>query len=358
MFRQLFDAKSSTYTYLIGDREAGEAVLIDPVFEQVQRDLALLRELRLRLRFTIDTHCHADHVTSAWVLKNVAGSEIVASARSGATGADTAVEHGDVIKFGDRELEVRATPGHTAGCLTFVDRDAGRAFTGDALLIRGAGRTDFQGGDAAQLYRSVKSQILSLPDETNLYPAHDYSGRCITTVWEERQFNPRLGGELSESDFVGFMANLGLPHPKQIDIAVPANLKCGESEAALASLDARPDWAPVIRTFAGVLEVEPEWLANHPTAARVVDVRSADEFRGELGHIKDSKLVPLETLRDAMGEWDRDEAIVLVCRAGGRSAQATRILESAGFERVANLAGGMIRWRSEGRAVCEASAEG
>lgn len=348
MFRQLFDAKSSTYTYLLADRDAGEAILIDPVYEQLHRDAALLRELGLRLRYTLDTHCHADHVTSAWLLKQLCGSDIVVSKAAGVEGADFLVEHGDAIEFGDRALEVRSTPGHTNGCVTYVTGEHDTAFTGDALLIRGAGRTDFQGGDAALLYQSVTEQIFSLPDDTAIYPAHDYSGRCMTTVAEERAFNPRLGGELSEGDFVGFMTNLGLAHPKQIDIALPANLKCGQSEATSAALHQRPEWAPVVRSFAGVPELDPMWFADHCGCARIVDVRGADEFEGELGHIDGAELIPLDGLRDALADWDRSAAVVTVCRAGGRSAQAARILEGAGFARVANLSGGMIRWRSAG----------
>ncbi len=357
IFRQLYDSKSSTYTYLLADPKTREAVLIDPVYEQLQRDSALLRELGLSLRYTLDTHCHADHVTSAWLLKQVLGSHIGVSKHAGVDGADLLLDHGDQVPFGERHLEVRRTPGHTDGCVTYVLDDHSMAFTGDALLIRGAGRTDFQGGDAALLYRSIKQHIFSLPDDATLYPAHDYSGRCSTTVAEEKAFNPRIGGELSEGDFVGFMSNLGLAHPKQIDVALPANLQCGKSDATSASLDARPDWAPVVRSFAGVLELEPSWLADHASAARVVDVRSAAEYTGELGHIDGSELLPLDDLRDAVADWDREAPIVMVCRAGGRSAQATRILEKAGFTRVANLSGGMIRWRSDGYPVVGASDE-
>lgn len=355
MFRQLIDANSSTYTYLLADRDANEAVLIDPVYEQLQRDMALLRELGLKLRYTLDTHCHADHVTSAWLFKQSLGSEIVVSKAAGVSGADRYVAHGDRISFGARALSVRATPGHTAGCVTYVaDR---MAFTGDALLIRGCGRTDFQGGSARDLYRSIHEQVFTLPDDTALYPGHDYAGRCSTTVWEERQFNPRLGGDLGEDDFVGFMDNLGLAHPKQLDIAVPANMKCGQSDATAASLLAQPDWAPLVRNYAGVPEVSAEWLADHGGGVRIVDVRSAAEFVGELGHIAGAELTPLETVRDVMATWPHDEPLVVVCRAGGRSAQAVQTLEKAGFSKVANLAGGVIRWRAARYAVVGAAEE-
>src|SRR5579863_5510950 len=174
IFRQLFDPQSSTYSYLLGDERSGEALLIDPVFEQVHRDAALIAELGLRLVATLETHVHADHVTGAWLLKRRLGSRIALSEKGNAQGADRYLTHGDKIAFGDRCLEVRATPGHTDGCLTYVLDDHSMACTGDCLLIRGCGRTDFQGGSAGRLYRSVHDQIFSLHGECRLYPGHDY----------------------------------------------------------------------------------------------------------------------------------------------------------------------------------------
>ncbi|MFB3077787.1 MAG: MBL fold metallo-hydrolase, partial [Lysobacterales bacterium] len=182
IFRQLFDPQSSTYTYLLGDDESHQAVLIDPVFEQVRREAALIEELGRELLYTLDTHVHADHVTGAWLFKERLGSQILIGKQSGAEGADRYVEHGDRIVFGKRYLEVRATPGHTAACMTYVLDDESRAFTGDALLIRGAGRTDFQQGDPGRLYRSVHCQIFTLPASCLLYPGHDYRGLTVTSV--------------------------------------------------------------------------------------------------------------------------------------------------------------------------------
>lgn len=230
IFRQLFDIPTSTYTYLLGDSESGCALIIDPVFENASRDAALMRELGLRLLATLDTHVHADHVTGAWMLKQNCGSQIMISEHSGAQNADRLLRHGDKIAFGARHLQIRATPGHTAGCLTYVLDDESMAFTGDSLLIRGCGRTDFQQGNPGLLYHSVKNQIFSLPPNCLLYPAHDYRGFTVTSVDEERRFNPRLGGDVNENDFTDFMNNLGLPHPKLMDIAVPANLRCGQPE--------------------------------------------------------------------------------------------------------------------------------
>jgi sulfur dioxygenase len=350
VFRQLADPQSSTYTYLLADSDGREAVLIDPVFEQMHRDAALIDELGLTLRATLDTHVHADHVTAASILKQRLGSAIALSAHSGAAGADRYLRHGDKVQFGRRYLVVRETPGHTAGCLTYVLDDEHMAFTGDCLLVRGCGRTDFQGGDAHVMYRAIHQQIFTLPETCLLYPAHDYRGITVTTVAEERRFNPRLGGNLSESDFAGYMQNLGLPHPKKIDVAVPANLRCGRPESSEAALE-DPTWAPLAFTFAGFWEIQPQWVEEHAKDVQVVDVREPDEFAGPLGHIPGAILAPLGRLAEAAGSLARDRPIVAVCRAGGRSAQATVILQRAGFAMVANLAGGMLRWRAQGLTV-------
>ena len=344
IFRQMFDAQSSTYTYLLADSKSRACVLIDPVFEQVRRDAAFINELGLNLLWTLDTHVHADHVTGAWLLKQRLGSKIALAAEGGADGADRLLVDGDLIEFGERHLEVRATPGHTNGCLTYVLDDKRHAFTGDALLIRGCGRTDFQQGDARKLYRSIKEKIFTLPDGCLIFPGHDYRGASATTVGEEKRHNPRIGGEISEGDFAGYMANLGLPHPKQIDIAVPANLRCGRPEQGAAPKD--PDWAPLSLTFAGIWEIAPQWLEEHGSEVQILDVREPDEFVGPLGHIKGATLIPLSGLGERCAELSKDKPIVAVCRAGGRSAQATVILQKKGFEKTANLTGGMLHWNA------------
>lgn len=350
IFRQLFDPQSSTYSYLLADRRSHEAVLIDPVFEQARRDAALIHELGLRLIATLDTHVHADHVTGAWLLKERCGSEIAIAAASGAAGADRYLAHGDRVPFGNHYLEVRATPGHTQGCITVVLDDESMAFTGDCLLIRGSGRTDFQQGDARTMYRSVRSQILTLPPSCLLYPAHDYRGLTVTSVEEERRFNPRLGGEIGEADFLGYMNNLGLPHPKLMDQAIPANLHCGKPDSA-APLPAEPSWAPLTFTFAGIFEIQPQALEEHAAAIQIVDVRERDEFNGPFGRIHGAKWIPLGELPKRIDELTRERPVVAVCRSGARSAQASVLLSKAGFTAVANLAGGMLRWRAEGHPV-------
>ena len=351
IFRQLFDPQSGTYTYLLADGERGEALLIDPVFEQARRDAALLDELGLRLTLTVDSHVHADHVTAAWLLKQRCGSAIAIAKASQADGADRYLEHGERVEFGRRYLTVRATPGHTDSCITLVLDDESRAFTGDCLLIRGAGRTDFQQGNPVTLYRSVYTQIFSLPDQCLLYPGHDYRGLTVTSVAEERRFNPRLGGQLSESDFAGYMNNLGLPHPKKMDVAVPANLVCGRVDTG--ELPAPPDWAPLNYTFAGIWEVAPQWVEEHRRELQIVDVREPDEFNGPLGHVENALNIPLGRLDDpqSLARLVPQTPVVTVCRAGGRSARASLILQKAGFEQVANLAGGMLRWRAQQLAV-------
>jgi glyoxylase-like metal-dependent hydrolase (beta-lactamase superfamily II)/rhodanese-related sulfurtransferase len=350
ILRQLMDLRSSTYTYLLADEKAGEAVLIDPVFEMFERDAALLRELTFKLLFTLETHVHADHVTAAWLFRARMGSRIVVSADSAAECADRTVREGDVVRFGRESLRVLATPGHTAGCVSYVLGEGAAVFTGDSLMIRSAGRTDFQGGSAGLLYHSVRDKLFALPDGCVVYPAHDYAGRLDSTVAEERAYNPRLGGQRSEHDFAGFMDNLGLPHPKQIEMALPANLRCGRpADGSLA--DEAPQWAAAQRSFAGALEVDPDWVGEHLAEVQVVDVREQPEWVGELGHIPGAKLLPLGQLRTQLDALSRQRPIVAVCRSGGRSVQAVLMLEKAGFTRAASLSGGMIRWRSLGLPV-------
>ncbi|XP_069598625.1 persulfide dioxygenase ETHE1, mitochondrial [Ranitomeya imitator] len=225
VFRQLFEPVSCTYTYLLADAETKEAVLIDPVRETANRDAKLIKDLGLNMIYAANTHCHADHVTGTGALKKLLpGCKSVISKDSGAL-ADVHIKEGDSIKFGKYSLEARSTPGHTDGCLTYVLNDSSMAFTGDALLIRGCGRTDFQQGCPNTLYQSVHGKIFTLPDSCFLYPGHDYTGQSVTTVEEEKRLNPRLSK--SKEEFVNIMNNLNLPRPKQIDVAVPANLKCG-----------------------------------------------------------------------------------------------------------------------------------
>lgn len=352
VFRQLFDAASSTYTYLLGDPRTRLAVFIDTVFEQHPRDVALLSELDLKLVAVLDTHCHADHVTGAWLMQQATDCRIGISRRyqPPIQGADLPLDHGDRVPFGGRHLDVRATPGHTDGCLTLVLDDNGMAFTGDALLIRGTGRCDFQHGSAHALYRSITREIFSLPESCLLFPGHDYSGRTMSSVAEERSFNPRVGGAADERDFVALMENLNLPHPKQIDVAVPANQRSGQRSGQPADRTvARPaDWGPVRQTYAGLLEIEPEWVAEHLEQVHVLDVRQPEEVQESLGSIANARLIPLSELKERLAEVPTDRPVVVVCHAGMRSGQATVILRSGGLARCANLRGGMLLWSQMG----------
>lgn len=223
ILRQLFDKESSTYTYLIADPATGDAALVDPVLEQLERDLALLAELGLTLRTVLETHVHADHVTAAGLLRERTGARTAAS-KAGAPCVDLPLSHGDVIRVGSVAITALATPGHTDDGLSYlVD---GHVLTGDTLLVRGCGRADFQNGDPRALYRSIHEVLFALPDDTVVLPGHDYKGFTQTSIGEEKRFNPRLAGK-SEGEFVALMNALGLPKPKKLDLAVPANRACG-----------------------------------------------------------------------------------------------------------------------------------
>lgn len=225
IFRQLLEYKSFTYTYLLADPISKEAILIDPVLETVDRDVKLVKDMGLNLVYGVNTHVHADHITGTGKIKEkIPSCKSVISEVSKAQ-ADVKLKNGDKVKFGKFEIEARSTPGHTGGCMSYVWHKGGMVFTGDAVLIRGCGRTDFQEGNSEQLYDSVHSQIFSLPGDYLLYPAHDYTGQTVSTVAEEKELNPRL--TKPKSDFVLIMQQLNLPYPKQIDRALPANLVCG-----------------------------------------------------------------------------------------------------------------------------------
>ena len=225
IFRQLFEPVSSTYTYLLGDEQTGQAILIDPVISSMERDLAELCRLGLTLAYTLDTHIHADHITAALELKRMTGSKIAAPAFDRLACADVGIEEGKPFEVAGLSLQPLHTPGHTDGHFSYLLGD--RVFTGDALLIEGCGRTDFQNGDADSLYRSVKEKLFALPDETLVYPAHDYKERFVSSIAQEKLRNPRLGKDKTLEEFREIMGNLNLPYPTFIDHAVPGNRLCG-----------------------------------------------------------------------------------------------------------------------------------
>jgi glyoxylase-like metal-dependent hydrolase (beta-lactamase superfamily II) len=232
IFRQLFDRESCTYTYLLADPATREAALVDTVRENVGRDLQLVEQLGLNLVAVLETHVHADHVTGAGELRKRAGARCYVPQLGGALCADVPLADGDVVRVGTVALSVLATPGHTAACVSYLISEesspADRVLTGDALLVRGCGRTDFQEGDAGRLWDSIQGRLFSLPEETLVYPAHDYRGMTVSSIGEEKRHNPRLGGTRTREEFMALMASLGLPPPARIAEALPANRACGE----------------------------------------------------------------------------------------------------------------------------------
>ncbi len=334
IFHQLFEKESSTYTYLIADAETKEAVLIDPVVEMADRDINLINDLGLKLKYILDTHVHADHITGSGVIKKRTGAQVAISSVYDMSCPDLHLEDGQELKFGSHTVKAIHTPGHTNGCLTFkIDN---MIFTGDVLLVRGCGRTDFQDGSSDKLYSSVREKLFTLPDDTVVYPAHDYKGFTKTSVGLEKRLNPRLKMEISKDEFINIMASLKLAYPKRIQEAVPANLQCGmplKSEMLNAG-------------FAdGVPTLTPEDLMTKLGHVMVVDVRGIDEYNNELGHIQGSELSTLgDPLDQKLNETDHDKDIVFVCRSGKRSAEAARIAISKGFKHVYSMQGGMLRW--------------
>ncbi len=322
VFHQALEAESSTYTYIVGDDRTGEAVLIDGVLETAPRDEALLKELGLKLIHSLETHCHADHVGSGAWFSARTGSTVLAHRDAGIAPARPLM-HGDAVRVGDLELGVLHTPGHTAGDVCY--RMADRVFTGDTLLIGGCGRTDFQQGDAGLLYDSIHRHLFTLPDATRVYPAHDYKGHLYSTIGAEERGNPRLAGTTREQ-FMGIMNGLNLAYPKQINRAVPANLRAGA--------DAAPFTHPV--------KVAPERFFAIPDLALVV-VDDAPQAQPEL---------PLPVVAQCCGQtWEqviaslpRSRTIGLVCPSGTECGALEACLTSLGFD-VVVLDGGLHAWQ-------------
>lgn len=334
IFHQLFEKETSSFTYLLADEATKEAILIDPVLEMVERDLQLLSDLGLNLKYILDTHVHADHITSSGALRNRTGAKVGVSSAYDMSCPDLHIEDGQEIHFGEFTLKAIHTPGHTSGCLSY--QLGNKIFTGDALLVRGCGRTDFQEGSSEKLYESVRNKLFALPDETIVYPAHDYKGFSQSSIGLEKRLNPRLNLGLKKDDFIRIMAKLKLSYPKKIQEAVPANLQCGlpSSMNVFSSGDA-----------ARIPTVTAEELSLRLGHIKVIDVRGADEFNNELGHIPNASLATLgPDLEEVLKDHDRQQEIVFVCRSGKRSAEATRLALSKGHEKVYNLQGGMLRW--------------
>ncbi|MDX1756561.1 MAG: MBL fold metallo-hydrolase [Marinobacter sp.] len=341
IFRQLFDVVSSTYTYLLADEGSKRALLIDPVFSQARRDLALLEELGLTLALVVDTHAHADHITAAWLLKQKTGCQIASAKVLQAENVDLPLEDGQEFGVDGVRLKAVATPGHTDGCMSYVLSDQSMVFTGDALLIRGCGRSDFQQGSAHKLFESITKRLFALPDACLVYPAHDYNGRTVSTIGEEKAFNARVGGGANVTDFVEYMHAMKLPHPKKIDEALPANMRSGCPEDGRLPED--PSWADIHVTFGGVPEIDYNWLERHLDKVTVLDVRLDEEVKdAPVSEALVDLHIPLDQLRARVGEVPKDKPVVTLCRAGRRSAMAVNILKESGFEQVASLSRGLL----------------
>lgn len=342
IFHQLFEQESSTYTYIIADKKTKEAAIIDPVLETVDRDIKLINELGLKIIYALDTHIHADHITGAGELRKRLGIKTAVSAVADVDCVDIPLADGHELRLGDKVIKVIATPGHTNTCLTYSFE--GMIFTGDALLIRGCGRTDFQQGSSDKLYKSVREKLFTLPDETIIYPGHDYRGHTSSTVGTEKQHNPRLKESISSEEFKKIMNELKLANPKKIHEAVPANMACGRASDARVLHPQAVD---------GIPEITVEDLSRHLVDAqskkiRLVDVRNPDEFNNELGHIEGAELVTLgPDLAAFLEKGNRSEEIVFICRSGGRSGSATAESIKMGYKFTTNMAGGMIRWNEK-----------
>jgi sulfur dioxygenase len=331
--RQLYDQDTYTFTYLVADTSSGHALLIDPVLGQVERDAGLIEQLGFRLIYAIDTHVHADHITGAGTLRRLTGCKIAGSKR-GAACNDLKLCDGDRLALGALTVEVLETPGHTDDSLSFKIGD--HVFTGDALFVRGTGRTDFQHGDAGQLYDSITRRLFTLPDYTQVWPAHDYKGHSQTTIGEEKRLNPRVSNRSREA-FIELMNALKLPRPRYIDQAVPANQEGG---LGLALEDAEHTFEEV--SAAAIAKID---------GLRIIDVREPHEFNGELGHIEGAHNVPYAEIAQAALDWRRDTPLLLVCRSGRRSRGAAQTLAARGYTRVHNLSGGMLDVQAGGHPV-------
>ncbi|QCB48090.1 MBL fold metallo-hydrolase [Hydrogenophaga sp. PAMC20947] len=333
---QLFDTDSSTYTYIVFDPDTREAVIIDPVEEQLQRDLEAVREYGLKVVWTVETHAHADHITSAGQLAELLGARTAAPAGCGIGTAGVQLQHGDTLDFGGEALEALHTPGHTAGSMSFVWRN--HVFTGDTLLINGCGRTDFQSGSSHDLYRSLTEVLFALPASTSVWPGHDYQGRTHSSIGQEKTSNARVAGK-TEAEFVALMAALNLPKPRRIDEAVPANLSSGLRHDADGALLMQP--RPVSAGYAGDVSPQLAWQWVQAGEAVMVDVRT-DAEREWVGHVPGAHAVAWKQwpgmalnpgfdagVQAAVGA---EQKLVLLCRSGVRSIAAAQRATQLGLE--------------------------
>jgi sulfur dioxygenase len=334
IFRQLFDQVSGTYSYLMASRRGGEALIIDPVLEKVDRYLQLVRELDLKLVKAVDTHIHADHITGLGALRDRTHCITVMGENAKVDVVSMRVTEGDTLTIEGLSMDVLYTPGHTDDSYSFLMRD--RVFTGDTLLIRGTGRTDFQNGSARAQYESLFNKLLKLPEETMVFPAHDYKGDTVSTIGEEKRYNPRLQVK-SVDEYVDLMSKLNLPNPKMMDVAVPANMRQGLAQDEIA----RKGWA---LTPAQVMD-----LIGRPEAA-IIDLRERSE-REKHGSIPGSVHAPYPDLQDniraggILHELAHARKLVFYCARGERSAMAVQAAQDAGIASACHMHGGIDAWR-------------
>jgi len=329
IIKQFFDRGSCTYTYLILDPKTHEGAIIDGVKEQLTRDLKCIEELGIELLYAIETHVHADHISSAGMIRQKTGAQIVYSQAAAIQSIDIELGDGDILPLGHFQIKAISTPGHTGGCMSYylgtlgVDGSSigGAVFTGDTLLIRGCGRTDFQQGNAKNLYHSVTKKLFSLPDETVVYPGHDYNGNTSSTIAEEKRWNPRLGRDKSRADFINIMENLNLALPKKINEAVPANEGGG--------INFKPD-AYVHDDFS-ITELYQVWQQQNPDNL-IIDNRTEGEYLQ--GHIPNSQNIPLGTEPEHLEAFKRFKHIYIYCHSGRRSQTALTNLAMMGLDNI------------------------
>src|SRR5499433_1291685 len=336
MFRRLFDQTSGTYSYLLASRAGGEALIIDPVLEKVDRYLQLVKELDLKLVKAVDTHMHADHITGLGALRDKTHCITVMGEQTKADVVSIRLADGDKLTIEGLALDVLYTPGHTDDSYSFVMPD--RVFTGDTLLIRGTGRTDFQNGDARAQYESIFGRLLRLPDETLVFPAHDYKGDTVSTIGEERRCNPRLQVK-SADEYVELMSNLKLANPKMMDVAVPANMKVGLHQEEIA----RRGWAKTAEEVVA--------MVGQPQVV-LIDLRERTE-RERHGTIPGSLHVPYPLLQESIRSGgmlhglakSTSKRLLFYCAFGERSAMAVQAAQDAGLATACHIGGGLDAWK-------------
>ncbi len=367
IFQQHFDEDTWTLTYFIADPDSHEAVIIDPVNSHLDSYMSLLNKHAMTLKYSLETHVHADHITAGGLLRQRTGAETGIGAACGAETADYQIQDGDVFNFGGKEqIKVIATPGHTPGSNSFLWRD--RVFTGDALFIDGCGRTDFQGGNPGTLYDSITQKLFTLPADTLVYPGHDYNGRRVSSIEQERARNPRIAGK-SREEFIQLMNQLDLPEPRLIKQSVPANRRCGltddewqeaveppsasdqGAQCGATASSSTPSLSLVSRAKADIIEVSVDdakkLIGNREIT--VVDVREPSEF--EAGALPNAIPIPRGLLEFKIGNIaelsDQTKPVLVYCRTGGRAALATQTMQQIGYTNVVSLAGGYDAWTKD-----------